>query len=228
MESGESLFLKIIDKLDTGGVLQQIVLVGSWVLPVYRTYFDDDPEIPILRTTDVDFLIGMPPNIRGSFDIPAALSELGCVPEWSLQGGFCKYVHSDLEVEFLIPEHGRGTNRAITIEALGIKAQPLRYLALAYNQSMSIPYYGYNIRVPEPEAFVLLKLLILPRRKDKAKIIKDAATARYLGEYLLKRSDRRMRMQELFNELPKGWQKTILKVSKEHFSLLPDVLEGEK
>lgn len=224
MESGETLFLRIIDKLDTGGVLQKIVLVGSWVLPIYRAYFEDDPEIPILRTTDVDFLVGMPPNIHGSFDISAALSELGCEPEWSLQGGFCKYVHPELEVEFLIPEHGRGTSRAVFIEALGIRAQPLRFLSLAYDRSMCVPYHGYNIRVPEPEAFVLLKLLILPRRKDKAQIMKDAVTAKSLGEYLLKRNDSKTRMQELFKELPKGWQKKIQNVSKDHFPLLLDVL----
>ena len=77
MENSESLFLKIIGKLDAGKILQDIVLIGSWVLPIYRTYFDDDPEIPILRTTDVDFLLGMPPNIQNTFDIPAALSEIG-------------------------------------------------------------------------------------------------------------------------------------------------------
>jgi len=68
-----------------------------------RTDFDDDPEIPILRTTDFDFLLGMPPDIKNTFDIPAALSELGFEKEWPLQGDFCKYIHPDLEVEFLIP-----------------------------------------------------------------------------------------------------------------------------
>mgnify|MGYP000048466849 CR=1 FL=1 len=225
MENSESLFLKIIDKLDSGGVLQDIVLIGSWALPVYREYFDDDPEIPILRTTDVDFLLGMPPNIRSAFDIPAALSEIGFEHEWSLQGDFCKYVHPDLEVEFLIPEYGRGAGRSVAIPTLGIRAQPLRFLSLAYNRSMCVSYHGYNIRVPEPEVFVLLKLLILPRRKDNAKRMKDAYTARTLGEFLLKRIDRRVFMQTLFNELPKGWQKKIRSVSKNHFPALLDIVK---
>ena len=38
-----------------------------------------------------------------------------------------------------------------------------------YIRSMYVLYQGYSIRVPEPEVFVLLKLLILPRRKDQAK-----------------------------------------------------------
>ena len=85
MESSDNLFLKIIEKLNTGGVLRDVVLIGSWALPIYKTYFDDDPEIPILRTTDVDFLLGMPPNIKGKFYIPLALSELDFEAEWSLQ-----------------------------------------------------------------------------------------------------------------------------------------------
>ena len=156
MENVDSLFLKIIDKLSAGDVLRDIVLIGSWALPIYRAYFDDDPEIPILRTTDVDFLLGMPPNIQNTFDISSALLQLGFENEWSLQGNLCKYVHPDLEVEFLIPEHGRGAGRSVSIPKLGISAQPLRFLSLAYKRSMSVSYYGYNIRVPEPEVFVLL------------------------------------------------------------------------
>jgi hypothetical protein len=57
VDNGDDLFFRLIQKLDAGGVLQRIVLIGSWALPVYRCYFDDDPEIPLLRTTDVDFLI---------------------------------------------------------------------------------------------------------------------------------------------------------------------------
>lgn len=226
MENDESLFLNIIDKLSSGDVLQDIVLIGSWVLPIYKTYFNDDPEIPILRTTDIDFLLGMPPNIRNTFDISSALLELGFENEWSLQGDLCKYVHPDLEVEFLIPEHGRGAGRSVYIPNLGISAQPLRFLSLAYKRSMSVSYHGYNIRVPEPEVFVLLKLLILPRRKDNAKRMKDSYTARTLGEFLLKRSDRREYMQTLFNELPKGWKKTIRNTSREHFTKLLDIIDA--
>ena len=46
MEKDEDLFLTIIDRLSQGGVLTDIVLIGGWVLPVYRVYFNDAPEIP--------------------------------------------------------------------------------------------------------------------------------------------------------------------------------------
>ena len=46
MERDEDLFHSIIGRLDAGGILTEIVLIGGWVLPVYRAYFDDDPHIP--------------------------------------------------------------------------------------------------------------------------------------------------------------------------------------
>lgn len=222
MADDEDLFLKILDRLTKGGVLTDIVLIGSWVLPIYRAYFNDAPEIPVLRTTDVDFLVGMPPRVRHEFDVPAALSELGFEPEWALQGGFCKYVHPDMEVEFLIPEHGRGTGRSISVGVLHVEAQPLRFLSLAYDRSMVVRYQDYEIRVPEPEAFVLLKLLVIPRRKDPGKIEKDAYAARSLGEYLLENDDRRRLVIDLVADLPNGWKKKIRNSAKEH---LPSLLE---
>lgn len=217
MADDEGLFLKIIDRLAKGGVLTDIVLIGSWVLPIYRAYFNDAPEIPVLRTTDVDFLVGMPPRVRRDFDVPAALSELGFEPEWALQGGFCKYVHPEMEVEFLIPEQGRGTARSVSVSPLHVEAQPLRFLSLAYDRSMVVRYQDYKIRVPEPEAFVLLKLLVIPRRKDPGKRKKDAYAARSLGEYLLENDKRRRLVIDLFSDLPNGWKKKIRSSAKEHF-----------
>ena len=165
--------------------------------------------VPVLRTTDLDFLVGMPPAIRCSFDVPSALSELGFEPEWSLHGSYCKYVHPEMEVEFLIPEQGRGTDTAVTVNALGVQAQPLRFLSLAFDRSRVVRYRGYGIRVPEPEAFVLLKLLVIPRRKDQGKAAKDVYTARSIGEFLLGDSERRARLLDMVTGLPKGWQNTI-------------------
>lgn len=217
MENGEALFLKVIKQLSEGGILTDIVLIGSWVLPIYRAYFDNAPGIPVLRTNDVDFLIGAPPGIGCKFDIPRALSELGFEPEWSLTGGYCKYVHPDMEVEFLVPSQGRGTIKAVSVKALCVEAQPLRFLSLAYDRSMVVSFHDYSIRVPEPEAFVLLKLLVIPKRKDRVKIEKDAYTARSIGEYLLSSACHRALLFDMLDGLPKGWQKSIRNTAQEHF-----------
>jgi hypothetical protein len=161
---------------------------------------------------------------RGTF---SRTSELGLEPEWALQGGFCKCVHPDMEVEFLIPEQGRGGGGSISVSALRVEAQPLRFLSLAYDRSMVVHYRGHEIRVPEPEAFVLLKLLVIPRRKDPSKIQKDVYTARSLGEYLLDNAERRGRLRAMFSELPKGWQQTIRDSAREHFSSLLELIHRD-
>lgn len=224
MAGDDGLFLTVIDRLAQGGVLTDVVLIGSWVLPIYRSYFNDAPEIPVLRTTDVDFLVGMPPKVQREFDVPAALSELGFEPEWALQGGYCKYVHPEMEVEFLIPEQGRGTGSSISVDALRVEAQPLRFLSLAYDRSMVVRYQGFDIRVPEPAAFVFLKLLVIPRRKDRSKIEKDGYTVRSVGEYLLDNVERRAKLLEVFSDLPKGWQQKIRSSAKEHFPMLLELV----
>lgn len=111
MLDDEDLFLRIIAGLDDGGVLQQVVLIGSWALRVYQTHFDNNPEVPILTTTDVDFLVPNPPRLE-----------------------------------------------------LSTVAQPLEYVSLAYDRSMIVRHRGHDVRVPQPEAFVVLKLLVVPTR----------------------------------------------------------------
>ena len=108
------------------------------------------------------------------------------------------------------------------MNALRVQAQPLRFLSLAFDWSMTVPYRGYDIRVPEPEAFVLLKLLVIPRRKDRGKAARDAYTARSVGEYLLADPDRRTKLYDLFTGLPKGWQRKIRDSAREHF---PELME---
>jgi len=64
MQTNKHLFDRVLIELDKAGVLTEIMLIGSWVLPVYREYFDNTPEIPLLRTADLDFLISNPTRIK--------------------------------------------------------------------------------------------------------------------------------------------------------------------
>ena len=213
MDASESLFFLILRRLDEVGVLQDIVLIGSWVLPIYRHYFGDDSRVPVLRTTDIDLLIPRPPRMRGKIDIPAVLSDIGLEPAWSPTGDHCKYVHPDIEVEFLTPEFGRGDVRSIDIPNLKIRAQPLRYLGLAADNTILVTFHGLDVRVPLPEAFLLLKLLVIPKRSKRDKAAKDRQTARELGDFMLTDNTRTAAIVTLFETLPGGWKKTILAVT---------------
>lgn len=83
----------------------------------------------------------------------------------------------------------KSNDGASPVEKLHLSAQPLRYLSLAFDHTVFVEYCGHSVRVPEPEAFVLLKLLVIPRRKNDAKVAKDIQTVQDLGEFLLGGAD---------------------------------------
>ena len=185
MRNKETLFRDLLGRLHSEKILQNIILIGNWVLPIYRHYFNNAPEIPLLRTTDIDFLIPNPPKIRKTADVPKILEEFGFEQVFSVIGDFSKFVHPQLEIEFIIPELGKGSNKAYWVKELNISAQPLRYLHLIQKFTLEIKYLSFEITVPEPAVFVLLKFLLIIKRKDKRKIDKDIYTAKELADYLI-------------------------------------------
>ncbi len=70
MERKSNLFYSILYSLHDVGVLEDIILIGSWCHYFYRIYFSNTPEIPLLRTMDIDFLIPNPIKIRKDINIP--------------------------------------------------------------------------------------------------------------------------------------------------------------
>ncbi len=51
------LSLNVLCKLETAGVLPNLVLVGSWCLVLYRDYFKGVGTVPSVHTRDMDFLV---------------------------------------------------------------------------------------------------------------------------------------------------------------------------
>lgn len=69
MEEKYELLAAVLKELQKKGVLDGLVFVGSWCLYYYRILFDDAPEIPLLRTTDIDFLVPNPANFKTKVDV---------------------------------------------------------------------------------------------------------------------------------------------------------------
>ena len=228
MQTNKYLFDRVLNELDKAGVLTEMMLIGSWVLPVYREYFDNTPEIPLLRTTDLDFLISNPPKIKQACDISNILKRLNFEEEMSVMGGFSKFIHPELEVEFLIPELGRGRKTAYSVKELGISAQPLRYMNIFYDFKLITEYNNIRVCVPEPTAFVLMKFIISRKRKDKLKIRKDIFTATQLTDYLLQFSDQQRLFLKVFDSMPKGWQKSLKQILAVHHPSLFKLLVADQ
>jgi len=64
-----------------------------------KNYFSNAPEIPLLRTLDIDFLIPNPPRIHKEVNIPEILEDLDFIPLQNYMTGYTKYVHPELELE---------------------------------------------------------------------------------------------------------------------------------
>ncbi len=140
MTKQNNLFLATLNALHKSGVFEDIILIGSWCHYFYRIYFNNAPEIPVVRTMDIDFLIPNPVKIHKDINIPEILRTLDFTPTLSYITGYTKYEHPELELEFLTPELGIGKNKPYELPKLHINAQGLRYLDLLQSNLLKIEY----------------------------------------------------------------------------------------
>lgn len=225
MNDNSNLFQQLLKEFHSHQILDSVILIGSWALPIYKSYFSNAPEIPILRTTDVDFLIPNPPKISTQVNIPEILKKYDFDEQFSLVGNYTKFVHPDLEVEFLIPEFGRSKDNAIIINDFNITAQPLRYLQIIQDYILEVLYNDLLVRVPEPTVFTLLKYLLTIKRKNSIKINKDISTANELTDFLLEIPEQVNKFKKIFQDMPKPWRKKLINIIKQHRENLYDVLQ---
>lgn len=218
------LFEDVLRKLYSQGVLEDLILIGSWSLYLYKKHFKDNALVPLKRTLDIDFLIPNPPKIRHKVDVEALLNELGFDPVHNMMNHLTKYVHPALTIEFLMNQKGRGEIDVCKVNDLSVTAVQLRYLSLLEDNLIKVNYEGMLIQVAEPSAFTLHKYIVSGRRLKEEKAVKDLATAKEMTDFLLTLPDERRKLQEIFTGLPKGWKKSIIDVvkleHKELFSLL--------
>ena len=224
MEEKYKLLSAVLKELQEKGVLDGLVIVGSWCQYYYRILFDNAPEIPLIRTTDIDFLVPNPARFKNKVDVSDLLDTLGFDNDFDYSTGLVKYVHPDLEIQFLTPALGRVKDSSYEIKQLNINAEGLTYMKMLQDYRFSMTYQDITVWLPEPEAFCLHKILISQKRKKPAKKEKDLMSAKSIGELCLEHENHRDRLKSIYDHMPKKWQKTvsgILKeVSSEMFSFL--------
>jgi hypothetical protein len=201
---------EVLRRLDAAGVLDRVILIGSWCLLAYREYFGRRAALPALRTRDMDFLVARRIPRAPRTDIPALLADLGFLAERRGQAGYIQLQHPELFIEFLIPERGRGVDGAIELPEFGLNAQPLRYLDFAAMNTVKLPVFGVSVTVPHPANFALHKILVAGRRRDLAKRARDIESARAVLAALTEAGDGAS-IKVALGSIPEGWRKTILK-----------------
>ncbi len=214
MKERNELFFNILRLLQQESVLDELILIGSWCHYFYKVYFQDTPEIPLVRTLDLDFLVPTRSKIKKEANIPEILKRLGfeAIPHYP--SGYIKFEHPDISIEFLVPELGAGRDKPYDIEKLHINAQGLRFLTLLMNNVILIRHGDIAIKVPEPSAYVIHKFIIGRKRKNKEKREKDLRSAKEIGEFLLTIPKQRKKLREVFKNQPGKWRAKIRQSTK--------------
>lgn len=230
MQKKFDLFDKILHRLAKEGVLESLILIGGWCQYMYRIHYDNTPDISGLRTLDIDFLIPRPFRTSIQKNVDDMLLDIGFSREYSVLSSYQKYVHPELEVEFLTPETGRGSSKPLQIKSLHLSAQRLRYVNMLQQNDIHVDYKGLRVRVPHPAAYVLHKFILYEKRKNPFKREKDLKSAVEIGEFVLRLNSEKKQMVNIYAHLPKSWQTIIARVMKKSSDKLYSeiIVSGEK
>ena len=223
-KSQNDIFLETLRKLEQENVLKELILVGSWCLPIYKNMYGKNSNILTLRTSDLDLLVRNPKNIGNQTNVDKLLLDIGFIQSFDMDSPLVKYKHSELDIEFLSIRI-RGNKSIIKIPELSITAQVLSYMEIAAKYAMETEYMGINLKIPELPAFALHKAIVQTLRKNEAKKEKDAATVTNLGNFIAEFPELKIRTIQIFNKFPKSWQKIILEMVKIHSQKLNDILK---
>lgn len=204
------LCLEVLRRLNRAGVLEDVILIGSWCIPFYKGYFSGIKYSLLIRTRDVDFLVPYPRNIKVDVSIPDLLKDLGFIIGYRGPEGYIKLEHPDLVVEFLSPERGKGTDKPISIPKLGINAVALRFLNLLTENTIKVTIENVDIRLPHPANFALHKLIIFQRRFKEDKAIKDRNAAIKILKALIDKGEEAS-IKQVFNSMIPKWQRKVMK-----------------
>ena len=202
------LCLEVLRRLKQEGILDRIMLVGSWCVFLYVDYFKGESLLPVIRTRDIEFLFPVPFTTRSKTDLYGLLKDLGFVLDYKGDQGYVVFEHPDLILEFLAPARGRDSERPIPIEPLGINAQPLRFMDALSRNPIQIGFDDVVVTLPHPADFALNKLLVAGRRKSAGKAEKDRDQAVALLNALHANGEFEA-VRTAYASMPKGWRMTI-------------------
>ncbi len=213
MEKKQSdLCLEILRRFHKAGILDDLILIGSWCIYFYKDYFSSTPYIDqaTIKTRDIDFLIDVPSKIKVNVNIPELLNDLGFVTIYKGSKSYIKLDHPELILEFLVPEKGKGTDKPVPLPKLGINAVALRFLTFLSGNTIKVKVEDFYVTLPHPANFALHKLIIFQRRIKEEKAVKDRNTAVEILKALINKGDAAI-VRQVFGSVPQKWQKKIIK-----------------
>jgi len=201
----------ILGRFHKAGILDDIILIGSWCVYFYKDYFTGTPYIDqaTIKTRDLDFLIDQPSKISRAVNIPELLNDLGFIVDYKGSQGYIKLDHPELYRGISGTGKGRGTDKPFPIPKLGINATALRFLNFLSVNTIQVKVDDFRLTVPHPANFALHKLIIFQRRTSKEKAAKDRNVAIEVLKALIDK-DEAILIKKVFDGIPRPWQAKII------------------
>jgi len=179
-----------------------VELIGSWCFYLYQRHLGVKPYP--FKTQDIDFLLPYPYRGHAKVDLIDELKRLGFRHDFRPDGSIYLW-NAELRIEFLIPERGRGRDKAVEIKPLAVKAMPLRFMDMLLRYPTSVTEGGMRVSLPDPAAFCLHKLLVANRRRRTESRQKDLEQALHVAP-IVKEST----LKRIYQELPKTWRRAVI------------------
>ena len=206
MNDNEKELKSILDLLHAEGILDDVILIGSWCLVFYKYIFDSYE--PSVRTIDIDFYVPNVKKIKAKNGLIEPLKELNYDVINDVLTHKTTFISPDgFELEFLTKLQRNGLS-CVKLGNTNVYAETLSYLDVFLQNYVEINYYGISTKVASPSSFVLQKLLINdirgPKKEKDIQAIEDVMF--YIGLSGKFYND----LEEQFNNLPKKWKKRIL------------------
>lgn len=205
MQKRYALLFKVLKHFQNAGILDEIILVGSWCMYFYKNYFAEEKYNPSIRTRDIDFLVPLPIKSKKKIDVIEILKPEGFIVTFN-NCGYMRIEHPEIMIDFLVPEKGRGTDKPYPLPHLGVNAQALRFLDFLVQNTISLKSDNLRIRVPHPAAFGLHKLIISQRRKKEEKSLKERQEAIIALNALIEKGESN-KIKVIFDTMPITWRK---------------------
>lgn len=208
MKKQNKLVIDVLTRLSTEGVLDHILIIGSWCSHFYKDYFSKQDYNPRIKTRDIDFLVPLRPHFSKQIDLEEVLSSLGFEIEF-FGKGYMKLESEELIIDFLIPEVGPNKEKPVPLPDLKLNAQPLRHLSHLWRDPIEVAMSGITLHLPHPADYAVHKLIIAGKRAGKEKAEKDRVSALEVIQALIDKGEQTAIEKSL------GYlSKTELKVAK--------------
>ncbi len=207
------LCLEVLRRLKTDGILDDVILIGSWCMVFYKKYFSDPDYAPSIRTRDIDFFVPKPRSMKAKKNLPESMKDLGFIKGFRGREGYIILEHPELAIEFLVAERGKGTDKPVLLPQIGMNAQALRFMDFLAQNTIQIKADDILITMPHPANFALHKLIVSQRRRNKDKSVRDRDSAVTLLKGLIRRNEQFF-VLKFFDSLPKKWKQIVLRELK--------------